>query len=60
INQKIAKLAKGKNIKFADADSLFLQKDKKINEALFTDGLHPNEAGYERLGSFIVRKLEIF
>jgi len=59
INQKIAQLANGKRIKYGDASALFLQKDKKINEGLFTDGLHPNEAGYDRLGAFITKLLRL-
>jgi len=59
INQKIAKLANGKRIKYADAGALFLQKDNKINEGLFTDGLHPNESGYDQLGAFITKLLRI-
>ena len=26
-----------------------LQEDGKINESLFSDGLHPNEEGYKRI-----------
>lgn len=59
INQKIAQLAKGKSIRYADAGYLFLQKDKKIDEGSFTDGLHPNEKGYDKLGGFIVRQLGV-
>jgi len=59
LNKKIAKLADGKKVKFADLGSLFLQKNKKIVAGLFTDGLHPNEAGYDRLGGFIVKQLGI-
>lgn len=59
LNNKVALLAKGKEVKFADPGSLFLKPDKKIDEGLFTDGLHPNEAGYDKLGGFIVRELEI-
>lgn len=58
INKKIANLASGKNIHFADAGPLFIKADHKIDEALFTDGLHPNEAGYDRLGGFITRWLD--
>lgn len=44
-------------IKYADAGYLFLKKDKKIDEGLFSDGLHPNEEGYEKLGEFINRNI---
>lgn len=53
INKLIAKQASNKNIQFVDAGKLFLQPDAKINEQLFTDGLHPNETGYEKLGALI-------
>jgi hypothetical protein len=35
---------------FADIGKVLLQADGKINEALFTDGLHPKSAGYDKLG----------
>jgi hypothetical protein len=39
-------------------ENLFVnKKNKKINEALFSDGLHPNTTGYEKLGKFINRFL---
>jgi lysophospholipase L1-like esterase len=30
----------------------------KIDESLFSDGLHPNEQGYRRLGEFISKHIE--
>lgn len=57
LNKSIAIIPTGKNIKFADAENILLNKDKKIDESLFSDGLHPNAGGYERLGSFIVNQL---
>ncbi len=41
------------SIKYADAGYMFVKKDKKIDKSLFSDGLHPNEKGYEKLGEFI-------
>ena len=58
VNKLIAKMAAGLQIEYADAGALLLQKDKKIDESLFSDGLHPNEAGYDKLGSFIARRLK--
>ncbi|MFN8252798.1 MAG: SGNH/GDSL hydrolase family protein [Ferruginibacter sp.] len=57
LNKSIAIIPTGKNIKFAGAENILLNKDKKIDESLFSDGLHPNAGGYERLGSFIVNQL---
>ncbi|MGF6847799.1 lysophospholipase L1-like esterase [Chitinophaga sp. W3I9] len=59
INQLIAKHTAGKNIQYVDAGKLFLQPSGKIDEQLFTDGLHPNETGYEKLGALINRYLKV-
>ncbi|MBB2146863.1 acetylhydrolase [Pedobacter sp. LMG 31464] len=58
LNKLLAKTNMSKNTLFADAGKLFLKTDKKIDEALFTDGLHPNEQGYEKLGAFIATRLK--
>lgn len=58
INQLIARIPDNSNIQFADAGSLFLQGDGKLQERLFSDGLHPNEQGYEKLGAFIDKYLK--
>jgi lysophospholipase L1-like esterase len=44
-------------VQYADAGKLFLNNDKKIDESLFTDGLHPNEQGYMKLGAFISKHI---
>jgi len=56
LNQQIAKIARQSKTQFADPGKLFLQSDHTINASLFTDGLHPNAAGYDLLGAAI-RKL---
>jgi lysophospholipase L1-like esterase len=56
INQQIARIKAGNKVRFADAGKLFL-KQQKIDESLFSDGLHPNEAGYDLLGAFITEQL---
>jgi lysophospholipase L1-like esterase len=53
LNRQFATMHFTRNIKYADAGNLFLKKDRKIDESLFSDGLHPNEKGYEKLGKFI-------
>ena len=55
INKGIRTMTKSENVGFADIGKVLLQADGKINEALFTDGLHPKSAGYEKLGE----KLEV-
>ncbi|SEW42887.1 SGNH/GDSL hydrolase family protein [Chitinophaga arvensicola] len=59
INQLIAKRTAGKNIQFLDAGKLFLKADGKIDVSLFSDGLHPNQEGYERLGALINKYLKV-
>lgn len=60
INLLYARTALGLKVQYADAGNLFLNKDKKINEALFSDGLHPNAQGYEKLGAFIDKQITTY
>jgi lysophospholipase L1-like esterase len=47
INERIAKLDDGKEIKYLDIGSAFLEKDGTISKAIMKDGLHPTEEGYK-------------
>jgi lysophospholipase L1-like esterase len=53
LNAQLAVTKLGVGVRYADAGKLFLKSDQKIDESLFSDGLHPNEQGYNRLGEFI-------
>ena len=53
LNNGLSKIKLDTKIRFADAGKLFLKNDSKIDESLFSDGLHPNEKGYQKLGEFI-------
>ena len=53
LNNGLSKIKLDTKIQFADAGKLFLKNDSKIDESLFSDGLHPNEKGYQKLGEFI-------
>lgn len=59
LNKKIALMAKKKGVPYADAGTLFLKSNQQIDESLFSDGLHPNENGYERLGKFISSRITL-
>lgn len=49
LNKGIA-LASGQlNVTFADPGTVFLKTDGTIDESFFTDGLHPNAEGYQKL-----------
>ena len=58
LNKLLANVASQSKIVYADARNLFIKKDGKIDESLFLDGLHPNALGYEKLGAFIVARLD--
>ena len=49
LNSQIARLAGSVNATFAQPGTVFLKPDGKIDESLFSDGLHPNAEGYRRL-----------
>jgi lysophospholipase L1-like esterase len=38
---------------FINPGKVLLKSDGKIDESLFSDGLHPNEKGYSLLGNAI-------
>ncbi|RHJ90487.1 SGNH/GDSL hydrolase family protein [Parabacteroides bouchesdurhonensis] len=46
INESIRRMVSEEGYIYCDAGLSLLQKDGKINESLFTDGLHPNAKGY--------------
>ena len=47
VNEGLAKLDDGKNVRFLDINSVFVGPDGKIPDAIMPDQLHPNEAGYK-------------
>ncbi|NLR80916.1 SGNH/GDSL hydrolase family protein [Chitinophaga eiseniae] len=59
INKLYAHIPSGKDIQFLDAGKLFLKPGGKIDESLFSDGLHPNEEGYGKLGALIDKYLKM-
>ena len=53
LNLKIAQLSGNTNVQYANVGTTLLAQDGKVDESLFTDGLHPNAAGYQKLGKLI-------
>ena len=51
LNRLLKKTAKTAGVGFDDPGQVFLKKGK-IDESLFLDGLHPNEAGYELIAPY--------
>jgi lysophospholipase L1-like esterase len=47
VNDRIARLDNGKTSRFLDIGPKFLGEDGKLNQKLFSDGLHPNVDGYQ-------------
>ncbi len=58
LNQSIARLADEISIEYADLGSVFLKEKNQIEESLFSDGLHPNQAGYLKLRKALMPLLE--
>ncbi|MDH6306917.1 lysophospholipase L1-like esterase [Parabacteroides sp. PF5-5] len=54
INQRIEEMVIKEGFKFQNAGNVLLDANGKIDESLFSDGLHPNEKGYELLSFFII------
>ncbi|MDL2266234.1 SGNH/GDSL hydrolase family protein [Parabacteroides sp. OttesenSCG-928-G07] len=54
INYRIQEIAIRDNYNFQDPGGALLQPDGKINETLFSDGLHPNAQGYQLIVRTIV------
>ncbi|PWJ54493.1 lysophospholipase L1-like esterase [Dyadobacter jejuensis] len=57
LNSKMEELARQMNVKYVNPGTVFLKGDT-IDEALFTDGLHPNETGYSLLGQALKKMIE--
>ena len=55
LNKLIKEVISAKNYEFCDCGKLLLGKDGKIDKSLFIDGLHPNEKGYKRIASKILK-----
>jgi lysophospholipase L1-like esterase len=57
INQEIQKMCTASEIKYLNIGKVLLQNADNINETLFSDGLHPNHLGYEKLGNELIKHL---
>lgn len=49
LNTAILSLATEMRVTFINPGQIFLKEDGKIDESLFSDGLHPNATGYKKL-----------
>lgn len=58
LNKGIEALVKSEQISFLDPGKLMLLKNGSIDETLFSDGLHPNAAGYALLGKELAQVLK--
>lgn len=58
LNQGIVHVSALMNARYLDAGKVLLNEQGKINEALFTDGLHPNAEGYRKLAEAITPYLK--
>jgi lysophospholipase L1-like esterase len=51
LNEGIAQATGALNVSYLNPSGVFLDAEGKIDEALFSDGLHPNAEGYRKLAS---------
>jgi lysophospholipase L1-like esterase len=58
LNQGIVNISGLMNVRYLDAGKVLLNENGKINETLFTDGLHPNAEGYRKLAKRITPYLK--
>jgi lysophospholipase L1-like esterase len=58
LNMGIDWLARTAGVEYGFIGDVFLQKDGQINEALFSDGLHPNKAGYLKMREPLLQLLK--
>lgn len=57
LNLKIVRIAGENNVGYADFGNVLMDDFGKIDESLFTDGLHPNENGYRKLSEVLKQYL---
>jgi len=57
LNQKIAQITCLYAVDYIDVSSPLLMSDGKINETLFSDGLHPNEKGYQEISELLKKRI---
>ncbi len=55
LNMKLVQLAELEMIGYSNPGAVLLDKNGRIDESLFVDGLHPNNEGYDLLGAEIVK-----
>jgi lysophospholipase L1-like esterase len=58
LNKNISRLAADRKLLFIDPGRLLLTGRGKIDESLFSDGLHPNAAGYKKLAPVLATSLK--
>jgi lysophospholipase L1-like esterase len=58
LNRDIAKLAGAFSIRYIEPGKVLLGAKGKIDESLFGDGLHPNAAGYEKVGMVLAQQIQ--
>jgi lysophospholipase L1-like esterase len=58
LNLKYAQLTGKVNVRFADPGNSLLKPDGKIDEGLFSDGLHPNAGGYRQIAEQLSKVLK--
>lgn len=58
LNRKISQLAAIENIKYINPGIVLLNTSGKIDESLFSDGVHPNATGYNKIAPLLATYLK--
>ncbi|MFL5744417.1 MAG: SGNH/GDSL hydrolase family protein [Niastella sp.] len=58
LNARIGQLAGRLHVQYVNPGVVLLNKQQKIDESLFEDGLHPNAVGYDKLATAITPYLK--
>ena len=58
LNTQIAMLAAQEKVKFVNPGKVLLAPNGRINEAWFSDGVHPNATGYNKLAPILAGYLK--
>ena len=58
LNKRIASLSVSVHVQYINPGAVLFNKKGNIDESLFEDGLHPNAAGYEKLGARLASYLK--
>ena len=58
LNETLQVRLHAEEVTYVDLSTEFLQPDGRIIKELFTDGLHPNKEGYQRMAKMLEKAIK--